>query len=183
MSNRAKVIPVAEPTNDRTSEPLPGHYLDESVNETAIIQPVAVILNLPHDQSFYANVAYLANIVKWMAVLDSVICVLFILGGVYWALFIIALPIFGYCSAKNYHPNLAVCYLLYLLLVIVLRIALAISIDDEAYRVSQTLIILLQFVIIVYDVRFIVILYKLSEQERFVLAKAANEDSEPSPSE
>ena len=99
-----------------------------------------------------------------MSILDSIMCILFILGGIYWVLFFMIFPVMGYFSSSYYHRGLAFGYLIYLFLILGVRIALALIVDDTTYTVIQSIIIVVQFVIIIYVIKYIMILGQLTPQ-------------------
>ena len=180
MIDNSNEIPVAQPAKFTQDDAAQGERVEEGKDNTQdIIQPMAVVLELPHDQKFYDTVNHRATVIKWMAIIDSVMCSLFILGGLYWALFIIIVPISGYCASRNYHRGLCFSYLIYLVAVIGFRVSLIFDASDTSTQVTQGVIVGIQGIIVIYAIRFIHIVSKLTDQERFMLINANEGQIEP----
>lgn len=82
---------------------------------------------------------------------------------------IIILPLLGYFGAKSYSRNLVLMYLVYLVAIIAVRIALIAVNQDDTYTAIQSVIIILEILVIVYIIRLYRVLGKMSDEDKFYL--------------
>mmetsp|Transcript_35230 Transcript_35230/g.6338 ORF Transcript_35230/g.6338 Transcript_35230/m.6338 type:complete len:99 (-) Transcript_35230:74-370(-) len=82
---------------------------------------------------------------------------------------VIVLPLLGYFGAKTYSRKLILMYLIYLIAIIIVRVALISITSDDAYIAVQSVIVLLEILVIVYIIKLHRTLGKLTEEEKFYL--------------
>ena len=87
-------------------------------------------------------------------------------------IFLVALPLLGYCAAKHYHKNLIIGYGVYVVIKIVYRLALIGINHSVSYALSQGTVIFLELWVMVIIVRFFKGLAQLSKIERKCLRMA-----------
>ena len=124
------------------------------LNNLVAGETTAVVSSLVHEASFYESLARYARILKIMSIIDSLVCILFYIGGLSFLIFLIALPITGYCAAKYFHRALITAYSIYLILIMICRIILIVIIQSLTYSIIQGLLILMEVCVLVLTVKF-----------------------------
>lgn len=98
-----------------------------------VINPAGVLIPetdlSPRLQQVMSN----ARVVRCAAIIDSLFCLLFIVGGVYYMVAVIILPILGYAGARSMNRGLTLLYLIYLISIIGVRIGLIAMVGEDAY--------------------------------------------------
>jgi len=151
-----------------SSQPDPEKYPPLQTQETMPRPPTqdlvpAVVVSVGALR--YLGVRQKARFIKWMAILDCFICLLFVLSGIYFLLALICLPILGYFAGRNYNGRLCIAYAVYLVVMLVLRTVLIIVVEDLIYTVVQTLVMFVEAFSVWVLVRFYKETQKLSPEE------------------
>ncbi|OMJ93220.1 hypothetical protein SteCoe_3794 [Stentor coeruleus] len=151
------------------------------LSNVAAGESTVVISSLAHDSSFYSSLIKYSKILKIMSVIDSLVCILFYLGGLSFLIFLIALPITGYCAAKYFHRTLVTAYSIYLILIIICRALLIGILRLLTYSIIQGLLILMELAVLTVTVKFYKGLGQLTKMERKNLRMMGNGYIVPSP--
>ena len=155
-----EVYSGANPNRDSYGPPPPSHFMGSAMS----YQPPMVIPITQRDVKFQ-NVLRFSRFVKWMSIVDSVICLLFIFG-LFPLMILIFLPIMGFLSSQKLNRKLAIGYLVCLAVIAILRLLLAIFAYYWFFRILQILIIIFEIVVARYVLKFYSLLGTLTEQER-----------------
>ncbi|CAG9323796.1 unnamed protein product [Blepharisma stoltei] len=168
---------------DRTNE-LPLHSLQPISNGPApfydnhagfspmplpannIQQVPAVIIDPVPLNPKYLKVLKFASTTKWIAILDCLLCFIYILTGLFVLILLIFLPVLGYFGGAKLLRPLLVAYMIYQILVTILRIALIAIADNAIYTVLTVFIIIFTIAIFVFLVKFFRLLGDVTPQER-----------------
>ncbi|OMJ71301.1 hypothetical protein SteCoe_30541 [Stentor coeruleus] len=144
-------------------------------------ESTVIVSSLAHDSSFYSSLIKYSKILKIMSVIDSLVCILFYLGGLSFLIFLVALPITGYCAAKYFHRALVTAYSIYLILIIICRALLIGIFRILTYSIIQGLLILMELAVFIVTVKFYKGLGQLTKMERKNLRMMGNGYVVPSP--
>lgn len=144
-------------------------------------ESTVIVSSLAHDSSFYCSLIKYSKILKIMSVIDSLVCILFYLGGLSFLIFLIALPVTGYCAAKYFHRTLVTAYSIYLILIIICRALLIGILQILTYSIIQGLLILMELVVLTITIKFYKGLGQLTKMERKNLRMMGNGYIVPSP--
>lgn len=144
-------------------------------------ESTVIVSSLAHDSSFYCLLIKYSKILKIMSVIDSLVCILFYLGGLSFLIFLIALPVTGYCAAKYFHRTLVTAYSIYLILIIICRALLIGILQILTYSIIQGLLILMELVVLTITIKFYKGLGQLTKMERKNLRMMGNGYIVPSP--
>lgn len=144
-------------------------------------ESTVIVSSLAHDSTFYCSLIKYSKILKIMSVIDSLVCILFYLGGLSFLIFLIALPVTGYCAAKYFHRTLVTAYSIYLILIIICRALLIGILQILTYSIIQGLLILMELVVLTITIKFYKGLGQLTKMERKNLRMMGNGYIVPSP--
>lgn len=114
----------------------------------------------------FNTIRHYAKIVKTMSVIDLLLMLLFLIGGVFYLVILMPLPIAGYLAGYKLNRNCCIGYMVFLVCIVAIRIAFIVVIGRLIYTLVQTAIILMELGVL----RFVFVFYKmlgiLSQQER-----------------
>ena len=115
----------------------------------------------------YVLLAY-ARAVMWFAIIDSIFCFIYALGGVLFLLFLLLLPlaIMGWFGGRNLSRGLCVCYMVFIVLNCAARVLLMIVIPEVLIWVLYSLAILIEILIFYYVITFYRMLGNFTEEEK-----------------
>ena len=131
-----------------------------------------VVTSLVHNNSFYESLMRYSRILKIMSVIESLACLLFLIGDMNFLLFLIPLPLLGYCSARYFNKNFISAYLVYLVSIIAARSALIGISKDISYKIIQGLLILIDMFVLSICIKFFKMISQLNSIERHALRMA-----------
>ena len=151
---------------------LPNEKIPDGIQLGGAPGEIIVISTLIHDQSYFECLIRYSRIIKIASVLDALLCTLFFVGGMNFLMFLVALPVTGYCAAKYYHKSLITVYTIYLFLILLTRIALIGVIQTLNYGILQGFIVLLEIGVLTITILFYRKLGELNKFERNVLRMA-----------
>lgn len=114
----------------------------------------------------YNQVLNYSRYIKFFALLDFLLDILFIVTGEYWLLISLVFPILGYLAGKKLSKWYTLGYLAYLVGVIVLRFVSMFLTDIVAYIILECLFVLIDLVVIYVVVKFFLMLRSLTPSER-----------------
>lgn len=119
------------------------------------------------------RLSYTSNLSRkicWLSIVDCILVSFILYFGVYYFLFIVIfLPIVGFIGAKRYNKILCLIYLVYLVVVLILRIYLLIFMPAIAIIIIQGLIMILEVYVCILDFKFLKILLKVTVTEKMYL--------------
>ena len=107
-----------------------------------------------------------ARVIKWIAVVETLFCILFIVSGLFFLIFLLILPILGYFAARRLSRRLMLAFMLYLILIIILRIILIAVVDNTFFRIIEVIMILINLGFLRYSIRFYRLLGTIDPQEK-----------------
>lgn len=115
----------------------------------------------------YVLLAY-ARAVMWFAIIDSIFCFIYALGGVLFLLFLLLLPlaIIGFFGGRHLNRCFSTCYMVFIVLNCSARIVLMILIPEVLIWVLYSLAILIELLIFYYVITFYRMLGNFTEDEK-----------------
>jgi len=125
-----------------------------------------------------------ARIIKWIAVVETLFCILFIVSGLFFLIFLLILPIMGYFAGRRLSRRLTIAFIVYLVLIIILRIILIAVINNTFFRIIEVIMILINLGFMRYSIRFYRLLGTLDPSERaelLILQNGVSRNPPPNP--
>lgn len=114
----------------------------------------------------FNTIRHYSKIVKTMSVIDLLLVLLFCIGGVFYLIALMPLPIAGYVAGFKLNRKCCIAYMVFLVCMIAVRIAFIVVIGKMVYSLVQSVIIVMELGVF----RFVYVFYKmlgiLSPQER-----------------
>lgn len=173
-SNAPAPIPPAYPRATGPAQPYYGYgqpaysqpqysqqplYVSQPAVAMAVVQPERPITPKQHTVFVYARG------IRWMAIADCFIVLIYILILFFWLLILLPLPILGYYAGYYLNRGLAVAYLVFEVLMIALRVVFMILFPNIVFIVLSSIAIVFEVIIIGFIVRFIILVGELSPEE------------------
>lgn len=127
--------------------------------------PSVVLETIPLNPKFQRIIAY-SRTTRWIAILDAILCFIYILTGLFVLVLLIFLPILGYFGGARLLKPLLIAYMIYEILVTILRIALIAMANNIIYTILTVLTIIFTISIFVFLVKFYRMLNDITPLER-----------------
>jgi hypothetical protein len=134
----------------------PQNYADNPPpnQQNAIAQPV--VLEIQSEPAMSRNQVMLlhyARTVRWFAVIDCFILIIYVLVF-FWLLILLPLPILGYFSGYRLNRPLAAAYIIFIMLMIILRVLLMAVFQYVVFIVLALIAIAFEVFIMIRVIRF-----------------------------
>ena len=114
----------------------------------------------------FNTIRHYAKIVKTMSVIDLLLVLMFCIGGVFYLIALMPLPIAGYVAGFRLSRRCCIAYMVFLVCMIAVRVAFIVVIEKLIYSLVQSVIIMMELGVF----KFVYVFYKmlgiLSPQER-----------------
>ena len=104
--------------------------------------------------------------VRWMAIFDVLIVILYVLSGVFFLLLLLPLPFLGYFAGRRFNRPCALAYGVFLVVMVALRILLMVFFFEVLLVVFMTIGIVLEIIVFYFVVQFYRVVGTLDEQEK-----------------
>lgn len=114
----------------------------------------------------YKTIRHYAMIVKTMSVINLLLVLLFFIGGVFYLVVLMPLPIAGYAAGYKLSRKCCIAYMVFLVCMIAIRIAFIIVIAKLIYGIVHIVILLIELGVLRLVFVFHKMLGILSQQER-----------------
>lgn len=114
--------------------------------------------------------------ISWLTIIDCVLVSFILYFAIFYLiLFVIILPVIGFFASRRFHRGLSICYLIYFMLILGMRLFLTVINGQIPAYVIQGIIILLELYTAYSFIRFTRMLDTLSTEERgFLLGRPMN---------
>lgn len=114
--------------------------------------------------------------ISWLCIIDCVLASFILYFTIFYLiLFVVFLPLVGFFGSRRYHKGLSICYLIYFVLILAMRVSLTV-LDNKipAYVIQGIIIILESYTVYCFTV-FLRALKALTLQElNFLLGRTMN---------
>lgn len=130
-----------------------------SIANGGLLQPgpnghVSMVVTLNEREIRFGKVIRQAKGARWLAIANFLAVFLYLIALLYPCLVLLAFPALGYFAGRKLHRVLALCYLLYLLMTLLLRVVLIAIIHLPSFQGVQGALLLANVFEICFYVRF-----------------------------
>lgn len=129
-------------------------------------QPSGIISGSTFDEpDSFGSLRKYSKIVKWSSAVLSLCCLFYLIPGAWPLVLTFAFPIVGFIGAHKFNDCLNKFYLVYLVLIILVQVIVMAVLRNPAYIVLQTFVLFAEIIIIVFEVKLVMGVSRLSNTE------------------